>query len=266
MSFTTSPVSLKAIRKYYELMMDTADLLITSAHYNVADFRMYARISPSEKIVPPVEAIGLPVELGPQVTAEIFHEITPTRRRLNSQNFCLCVGYVGPRKNHFELLQAWKKYYESDVYNNEVLVVVGTPWQSAQDIVDLLRDKNFCGGTIVYLENPSNAELAYLYEKCRFTLCLFLFEGWGLSVSESIAEDKPVVILNETTLPEAGYGVATAVDTRNLKVMQMMIDCMFNDEGFYKESLKRVNDARPNLPTRSVFSQRFLQSVKKHCV
>lgn len=147
-----------------------------------------------------------------------------------------------------------------------MLVVVGTPWQSAQDIVDLLRDKNFCGGTIVYLENPSNAELAYLYEKCRFTLCLFLFEGWGLSVSESIAEDKPVVILNETTLPEAGYGVATAVDTRNLKEMQMMIDCMFNDEGFYKESLKRVNDARPNLPTRSVFSQRFLQSVKKHCV
>ena len=173
-------------RKYFDLMMDRADLLITSAKFNVNDFRKYAAISSPEKTVPPIESIGLPVEFPVHVTDENFFEVSSVIRRLSAYKFCLSVGSVGPRKNYFELLQAWKKFYESDAYNNEILVVAGAPWESAADIVELLRNKAFCGGSIIYTERPSDIELSYLYENCRFTICISLFEGWGLPVSESI--------------------------------------------------------------------------------
>lgn len=251
-------------QKYFDLMLHRADLLITSAKFNVDGFRKQAALEHQDDVVPPIEAIGLPVEFSASVTNENYFEISPIIRRLSAYKFCLCVGTIGPRKNHFELLQAWKKFYDSDAYNNEILVVAGAPWGSASDIVNLLHNKAFCGGSIVYFDRPSDLELAFLYQECRFSLYLSLFEGWGLPVSESIAVGKPVVILNSTTLPEAGYGAADVVATRTLADMQKMIERMFGDNEYYEASLRRVLEAKQKLPTWSDFSKRLIKVIRKH--
>lgn len=242
----------KNFEKYIKLMDDTASLLITSAKFNIKVYTEYVRKHTKNKIGYEIKAIGLPVQFDSTYKDSDFDKISSVGKRLIHYKYCLVVGSVGPRKNHFEIIQAWRKYYESPDYNNEILVVAGAAWPSAPDIVDLLRS-HICNGSVIYIESPSDQELAYLYNHCKFTICASLYEGWGLPVSESISVGKPVVILNSTTLPEAGYGVANVVETRNLKEMQEMIRRMFCDENYYKESAKKVLECRKNLPTWKTF-------------
>lgn len=74
----------------------------------------------------------------------------------------------------------------------------------------------------------------------------------------------PVVILNSTTLPEAGYGAADVVATRTLADMQKMIERMFGDNEYYEASLRRVLEAKQKLPTWSDFSKRLIKVIRKH--
>lgn len=196
-----------------------------------------------------------------QYTTDDYGVMSPISRRLQWYNYCLCVGTIGPRKNHFELLQAWKKFYESDEYNNQLLVIAGAPWETASDIVDILHS-HFCGGSVVFIESPCDKELSYLYDKCKFTVYLSLYEGWGLPVSESISIGKPAVIINETTLPEAGYGVANIVRTRNLKDMQNEISRLFNDKDYYKSSVNKVLSAKKSFPTWASFAKRVIREIE----
>lgn len=246
---------------YIKLMNSTASLILTSASFNVADYKKYIKDTFKEETQYPVKAIGLPVDFDIQYTTDDYGVMSPISRRLQWYNYCLCVGTIGPRKNHFELLQAWKKFYESDEYNNQLLVIAGAPWETASDIVDILHS-HFCGGSVVFIESPCDKELSYLYDKCKFTVYLSLYEGWGLPVSESISIGKPAVIINETTLPEAGYGVANIVRTRNLKDMQNEISRLFNDKDYYKSSVNKVLSAKKSFPTWASFAKRVIREIE----
>ena len=249
--------------KYIDLMHSTASLLLTSANYNVEDYKRYIYnrfgLYPQYEI----KAIGLPVDFSVNIDDSNFYNISPIGRRLKNYHFCLSVGSIGPRKNHFELLQAWKKFYDSDKYNNQILVVAGTPWPSCPDIVSLLRS-NFCGGSVIFIESPSDVELAYLYKYCKFTICISLYEGWGLPVSESLAVGKPVIVLDQTTLKEAGYGVASLVKSRDLEELRNRIDVMFNDDNFYTKEIEKVNNAKKLLPSWCDFANNFKSSLKNN--
>lgn len=252
----------KNFKKYVHLMHRTAYLLITSAQYNRKDYISYVGRTFGEEPNYPIYPIGLPVDFDVKITDDNFYNISPISRRLNHYKFCLCVGSIGPRKNHFEILQAWKKFYDSDDYNNEILVVAGSPWPSCNDIVDILRS-HFCGGSVIFVDAPCDAELAYLYKHCKFTICTSLYEGWGLPVSESIAIGKPVIVLDQTTLTEAGYNVAITLKSRDLPELKMVVTKMFKDSNFYNESLQRVLAARKSLPTWKEFSFKLIKILRE---
>lgn len=247
---------------YFSLLVEKASLVLTSAQSNVDDFVRYSHQKYPGIHLPPIEAVGLPVDFPTKVTDENFFAVSPVLRRLLHYRFCLCVGSVGPRKNHFELLQAWKKFYDSPAYNNEILVVAGALWESCPDIGELLRS-HFCGGSVIFAESPSDVELAFLYEHCRFTVCLSLYEGWGLPVSESIALGKPVLALKATSLPEAGYGLATIIPSRKLSVVQQEITRMFGDEDYYQAAVQKIRDHAQKLPNWGDFAQLVWQSIEK---
>jgi glycosyltransferase involved in cell wall biosynthesis len=71
-------------------------------------------------------------------------------------------------------------------------------------------------GKLVIIENPTDAELAQLYQGCLFTLFPSFFEGWGLPVTESLAFGKPCLTSNSTSLPEAGGTLTRRFDAENM--------------------------------------------------
>ena len=246
-------------REYIHLIHKSADLVLTSAKFNVQQYKDYISTFDKKDLRYPVRSIGLPVEFNTDCIGDDLAHVQNEALWLKSYNYCLCVGSIGPRKNHFELLQAWRKFYNSDSYNNEILVIAGNIWDSARHIGKVLREDN-CYGSIVLLEDVSDATLAYLYANCRFTVCLSLYEGWGLPVSESIAVGKPVIALNKTTLPEAGYGLAYLVD-RNIDSVVDGLREMFANESIYKKYVDDICSYQKQLPTWTDFSRLVISGV-----
>lgn len=246
-------------REYIDLVNKTADLVLTSARYNISEYKRYISSIPGKKITYPIQSIGLPVDFNANDILKDLSKVDTNALWLKAYKYCLCIGSIGPRKNHFELIQAWKKFHESNSYDNEILVIAGNVWGSAQHIANTIRQDN-CNGSIVLLEDVSDQTLAYLYANCKFTVCLSLHEGWGLPVSESIAAGKPVIALNKTTLPEAGYGLAYLVD-RNLPSIVAGFTKLFNDEEFYTKNVKNIISYKNKLPTWNDFLNRILISI-----
>lgn len=252
------PSWVSPFREYIHLIHETADLLLTSAKFNVNEYFQYITNNSTKNISYTISAIGLPVQFSSHTTMDESHVSTDVLW-LKAYKYCLCVGSIHPRKNHFELIQAWKKFYESDAYDNEILVIAGSVWHTARHIGKLLRDQTCCG-SIVLLEDVDDMTLRYLYAHCRFTICLSLHEGWGLPVSESISAGKPVLALNSTTLPEAGYGLACLVE-RKLQDIARGIKKLFNDDAYYEQNLKSIATFQNQLPNWGDFTNRVLKAI-----
>lgn len=246
-------------KEYIHLINETADLVLTSASFNVQEYKRYIASVFNKDIIYPIYSIGLPVDFDTGNISDNIAKVSTNALWLKAYKYCLCIGSIGPRKNHFELLQSWQKFQESSEYNNEILVIAGNVWRTAQHIGDTLRNNN-CNGSIVLLEDVNDETLSYLYANCRFTICLSLHEGWGLPVSESIAAGKPVIALNKTTLPEAGYGLAYLVE-RNLNDVVNGFIKLFKDDNYYQRSIHNITAYRSNLPTWNTFLNKILTNI-----
>ena len=77
---------------------------------------------------------------------------------------------------------------------------------------DTLVEEVLHDGTVIHLDGPTDAELAWCYEHAAFTCYPSLYEGWGLPVSESLAFGRPCLSSDTSSLPEAGAGLTTLLD------------------------------------------------------
>ena len=87
------------------------------------------------------------------------------------------------------------------------------------DFVDLLNDLKLdprIQDDIVRLNHVTDAELAWLYQHCAFTVFPSLYEGWGLPVVESLAWGRFCLTSNAASLPEAGGEWAEYLDPWDL--------------------------------------------------
>jgi glycosyltransferase involved in cell wall biosynthesis len=132
-------------------------------------------------------------------------------------SYALFVSTLEARKNHQLLFRVWRQLLE-DMPAAQVptLVFAGRVGWLVQDLMQQLRNAAWLGGKVVFIEDPSDAELVQLYRGCLFTLFPSLFEGWGLPVTESLALGKPCVAANVTSLPESGGPLARYFDPDDL--------------------------------------------------
>lgn len=243
----------EVFRTYFNLFSRFADTLITSAAYNKKVFLNYYHNVHNYAYTKPIYPIGLPVAFCENRKME-GSNVSNYLRWIKAYPFCLTVGSVGERKNHFELLQAWRKFINSKNYNNELLVIAGNFSDFAGRIVEIANSLN---GTVICSRDPSDADLQYLYENCAFTLNLSLMEGWGLPVTESLYHEKPTIVLNESSLPEAANGVGVLVD-RNTEEVADNIARLFNDKRFYAEVVETIQANRNGFTTQAEFTKKLI--------
>lgn len=83
------------------------------------------------------------------------------------------------------------------------LVIAGS-WQSkyARQILTRIQQENI--SNIITLDQPDEAEKAWLYQHCEAFLFPSLFEGFGLPVIEAMYCGKPVFASMHSSLPEIG--------------------------------------------------------------
>ncbi len=200
-------------RTWIDTMLPVCHHVFAISRATAADLESYA----AQRGIPlPGPVVPLPLGTGlPAVTA---HRGEVSGRALPPPgSYALIVATIEVRKNHLLLFRVWRRLLE-ELPEGEVptLVFAGRVGWLVGDLLQQIANTRNLDGKLVIVENPTDTELARLYDGCLFTLFPSFYEGWGLPVTESLALGKPCLMSNRTSLPEAGGTLARSFDPDNL--------------------------------------------------
>lgn len=122
--------------------------------------------------------------------------------------FILFVSTIEIRKNHALVIKAWRQFMRAGDADLPLLVFAGRWGWKTRDLRAQLEDTNGLNGIVKIVESPSDEQLAALYRHCYGTIYPSYYEGWGLPVRESLSFGKPCVAASNSSLIEAGEGLA----------------------------------------------------------
>lgn len=118
--------------------------------------------------------------------------------------FLLMVGTIEPRKNHEVIYKAYLRLLQSDQLKSPLQIVfAGKPGWNCDDFLAILNGDDRVRGRII-VTSPSDAELDVLYRRCLFTLLPSFYEGWSLTLPESLAYGKFCLTSDVAPLREIG--------------------------------------------------------------
>lgn len=223
---------------YIPFALKHADKIIVNSSSCKSDLTEFCD---SNGIAPPNIGIVHLAHYLPQLNKSIDSLALPLRtRKLSKEKFILCVGSIESRKNHINLLITWKKFVNSDDYNNEKLVIVGRFLWDVEAVQSMLQTSGNLYGTVCVIESASEEELRYLYESCLFTVYPSHYEGWGLPLGESLSYRKPCLHFDNSSLVEAGYGMTTAVPYPDYEAFYSTFNSLITDNEYYKLERKKI--------------------------
>ncbi|WDG52055.1 MULTISPECIES: glycosyltransferase [Pseudomonas] len=148
---------------------------------------------------------GLPVKFGADIAPQTDHS-KDSEMLLEmgvTGPFILSVGTLEIRKNHETLYKAYLKLLEDGVKDIPQMVFVGGAGWKAQDLFEIItRDKRVSGKILIL--RTSDPQLDVLYRHCQFTLLSSLYEGWSLTLPESLGYGKFCLTSDVDPLRETG--------------------------------------------------------------
>lgn len=117
--------------------------------------------------------------------------------------FIMTVGSIEPRKNHDTLYKAYVLALEMIPDSLPQLVICGRPTWRVDDLVDTIDRDPRLKGRVLRL-SPTDTQLAALYKHCIFTVLPSLYEGWSLTLPESLGQGKFCLCADTPPLREIG--------------------------------------------------------------
>jgi glycosyltransferase involved in cell wall biosynthesis len=196
-------------RRFVDGVTSCADFLCVSSEAVGSDLKEY--LDESGKRDVPIHHIPLCADLKDRVEGDFTQRLRSLE--LKPESYALYVATLNPRKNHVLLYWYWRRLVEELGDATPTLVLAGQRGWNDRDLLDLMsRDREMWGRHVRFVEGPSDAELVELYRNCAFTLLPSSFEGWGLPITESLSFGKPCIAADNTSLREAGQGLATHID------------------------------------------------------
>jgi glycosyltransferase involved in cell wall biosynthesis len=198
-------------------------------------------------------AIGAPDQFPAASVVPLAHEFSnaprnhaaahaPTARlaALRSlEPFALYVGTIEVRKNHGPLLQLWESLAREAGGAWPKLILAGKRgWKAEEALGKLRRAKR--ESPYLWIDSPTDDELAWLYGHAKFTVFPSFVEGWGLPVGESLWFGKPCVASNTTSIPEVGGSLCSYGDPCDISSFGPPIIRLVRDPDFYAASVAAI--------------------------
>lgn len=149
------------------------------------------------------------------------------------KDYIIAVGSIELRKNHETLYLAYldmlSKY--DDVPQ---MIFVGYPgWKTQELISRMNRDDRIRGKIIIC--TPSDIEKDILYKNCKFTVLASLYEGWSLTLPESLNYGKLCISTKADPMIEIGGDLIDYVEAFDVKGWSDTIMSYYNDESKLSE-------------------------------
>jgi len=159
------------------------------------------------------------------------------------QDFILNVGTLEPRKNHSILYQVWKMLTNSSNTSGTstpILIIVGKQGWLTGDIQHLMRQDPQVKDKIIFLNDISDVQLSWLYQNCLFTLYPSFYEGWGLPVAESLANEKYCITTKDSAMCEIAGDLIDYHNPHNSHECFSLVQKAITDPAYLKDKEKRI--------------------------
>ena len=197
-------------RAYAEFLIRDADLVIAISRSTRDDIVAFAE--PRGGVTGRLATI----QLGADFVARGEEAQPVTSAGLTPGAFVISVSTIQLRKNFDLLHRLWHRLSAERHPNLPRLVIVGQRGFGSGELLERIAGDPVVRDTIVILHEAGDAELAWLYRHCLFTLYPSYYEGWGLPVSESLAYGKVCLASDTSSLPESGQGLVRHLDPGDL--------------------------------------------------
>jgi glycosyltransferase involved in cell wall biosynthesis len=203
----------RVFRAWFDSVFPLCDDVFAISQATAHDVELYTRERGIELSGPVT-----PIPIGTSFGATDIPVPAPRTRRLPEPGtYALIVSTIEARKNHILLFRVWRRMLEEMPHVQvPTLVFAGRIGWLVDDLMRQIANTSNLNGKLLLIENPTDVELAALYEGCQFTMFPSFFEGWGLPVTESLALGKPCLTSDRTSLPEAGGNLTRRFDPDNL--------------------------------------------------
>jgi glycosyltransferase involved in cell wall biosynthesis len=117
----------------------------------------------------------------------------PSAVRPFSEPYFVMLSTIEPRKNHWLLLQLWRKMVERYGDRTPRLVLVGQRGWECENVVDLLERCEELRGVVIELPACSDTDLATYLRHSQALLFPSFAEGYGMPLMEALALGVPVI-------------------------------------------------------------------------
>ncbi len=158
-------------------------------------------------------------------------------------DYIIYVSTLQPRKNHIRLIQAMQNI------DNLKLVIVGKTkgaGRSGWMFEEILEAPKKFGveQKVIFTGFVPDEELLYLLNGAKAFVCPSLYEGFGITVVDAMATGLPVIVSNNSSLPEVAGKAGLYIDPRKVDHIEQAIRTLMTDPKLQSkmshESLKQA--------------------------
>jgi glycosyltransferase involved in cell wall biosynthesis len=133
-------------------------------------------------------------------------------RAPEKEPYFVMLGNIEPRKNHWMLLQLWRRLVDQLGATAPRLVVIGQRAWECENVVDLLDRCEQLHGFVVEHASCGDEELVNTLRHARALLYPSFVEGFGLPIAEALSLRVPVIASDLAVFREFAADVPDYVD------------------------------------------------------
>ncbi len=182
-----------------DTVLRTATAVITNSRATLQALSKYA----ASRGLPMPPATAAPIA-GAVLSAE-------SDRRPLAEPYFVMLGTIEPRKNHWMVLQVWRRLIEQHGERAPRLVIVGQRGWECEQVLDLLERCDLLRG-FVREETCSDAGLVTYLRHARALLFPSFTEGYGLPLVEALNLGVPVLASNLPVFREIADDIPEYLD------------------------------------------------------
>ena len=146
--------------------------------------------------------------------------------------YLLCVGTIEPRKNHLQLLAAWRR-----LPDRPRLVVVGRAGWACDEITAALRAAE--GDGVLWLEGADDRRTFALLQHATALLYPSRFEGFGFPPLEAMALGVPVLAGDSAAVREVAEDAALLCDAADAAALAEALARLCGDAALRRDLIAR---------------------------
>ena len=195
------------------------------------------------------------------------NETTAIVKQILNLDYILHVGTLEKRKNLTALIQAFKIVRENGFPNLKLVLVGKASNKITLDDSSAIKDaimQQQLTNDVILTDYLGDADVQQLYQKAKLYVFPSINEGFGIPVLEAFKYQVPVVIANNTCLPEVAGQGAKSFNPFSVQDMANAISTLLKDEALRQTYIEKGNAQLQNFSwdkTAGALMQLFKKAV-----